>query len=360
MEFNGEMNCFITLKDHKENFCNNPSTRLINLAKNEIGRISKTILDRINASLCDKLKLNQWKNTSSVIEWFINIKEKNAYKFCMFDVKDFYPSITESLLLNALNFAGAHSHIKKKDIDVIMHARKSLLFNNKEAWVKQQNENFNVTMGAYDGAEVCEIVGTFHLSLLKDKYNSEEMGLYRDDGLAVFKNVNGTQAEKLKKDFQNILKKNGLDIVILCNMKVLNYLDGTFNLNDGSYRPYHKQNDEINYIHTESNRPPNIIKQLPLAIEKRLSNISSSKQIFDKAVKPYQEALRKAGYKYELKCTQSESSNVKVHRNRQRNLLWFNPPYSKSVVTNIGSYFLGLLSKHFPPHHKFRKLFNLK
>ena len=85
-------------------------------------------------------------------------------------------------------------------------------------------------MGAYDGAEVCEIVGTFLLSLLKDKYNSEEMGLYKDDGLAVFKNVNGTQAEKIKKDFQNIFKKNGLDIVILCNMKFVNYLDVTFNL----------------------------------------------------------------------------------------------------------------------------------
>ena len=143
--------------------------------------------------------------------------------------------------------------------------------------MKQQNENFDVTMGTYDGAEVCEIVGTFLLSLLKDKYN-EEMGLYRDDGLAVFKNVNGTQAEKIKKDFQNIFKKNGLDIVILCNMKVVNYLDVTFNLNDGSYRPYHKQNDEINYIHTESNHPLNIIKQLPLAIEKRLSNISPSKR----------------------------------------------------------------------------------
>ena len=162
--------------------------------------------------------------------------------------------------------------------------------------MKQQNENFDVTMGAYDGTEVCKIVGTFLLSLLKDKYNSEEMGLYRDDGLAVFKNVNGTQAEKIKKDFQNIFKKNGLDIVILCNTKVVNYLDVTFNLNDGSYRPYHKQNDEINYIHTGLNHPPNIIKQLPRAIEKRLSNISSSKQIFDNAVKPYQEALRKGGY----------------------------------------------------------------
>ena len=48
MQVNGTNNCFITLKDHKENFLNNPKTRLINPAKNEVGRISKIILDKIN------------------------------------------------------------------------------------------------------------------------------------------------------------------------------------------------------------------------------------------------------------------------------------------------------------------------
>ena len=37
MQTNGENNCFISLKDHKENFQNNPTVRLINPAKNELG-----------------------------------------------------------------------------------------------------------------------------------------------------------------------------------------------------------------------------------------------------------------------------------------------------------------------------------
>ena len=41
--------CFSTLKDHKENLANKPTVRLINPANNEIGRISKCILDDINA-----------------------------------------------------------------------------------------------------------------------------------------------------------------------------------------------------------------------------------------------------------------------------------------------------------------------
>ena len=43
-----------------------------------------------------------------------------------------------------------------------MHARKSLLFNEEGTWMKKDGL-FDVTMGAYDGAEVRELVGTFLL-----------------------------------------------------------------------------------------------------------------------------------------------------------------------------------------------------
>ena len=39
-------------------------------------------------------------------------------------------------------------------------------------------------------------------------------------------------------------------------------------------------------------------------------------------------------------------------------IIWFNPQHSKSVKTNIGRIFIKLVSKHFPPDNKFRKLFN--
>jgi hypothetical protein len=78
---------FISLKDHKENFENNPKCRLINPAKSESG------------------KLNQWRNTKQVIEWFGNIKDKERYSFISFDIVDFYPSISEKLLDQALSWA---------------------------------------------------------------------------------------------------------------------------------------------------------------------------------------------------------------------------------------------------------------
>ena len=39
MDINSKNTCFISLKDHKENFLNNATLRRINLAKNELGRL---------------------------------------------------------------------------------------------------------------------------------------------------------------------------------------------------------------------------------------------------------------------------------------------------------------------------------
>ena len=208
MDINSKNTYFITLKDHKENFLNNPTVRLINPAKNELGRISKAILDNINKRLCTRLNINQWKNTASVIEWFKRIQQKHLYKFIMFDIKDFYPSIQEELLNKGLRFAQEYIDVTSKDREIIYHARKSLLFDGNDTWMKKQSGLFDVTMGAYDGAEVCELVGTYMLSIISDKYNKKDFGLYRDDGLGVVKNKSGPEAEKIKKNIQKIFKDN--------------------------------------------------------------------------------------------------------------------------------------------------------
>ena len=104
-------------------------------------------------------------------------------------------------------------------------------------WIRKQSNNFDVTMGSYDWDEVCQIIGIFILSLIGNKYNPNNIGLYRDDGLAVFKNTSGPQSEKIKKTFQKMFKNKGLDIIINCNMKIVNYLDVTLNSNNEFYRP---------------------------------------------------------------------------------------------------------------------------
>ena len=123
-------------------------------------------------------------------------------------------------------------------------------------------------MGAYDEPEICESIGIFMLSLLGKHINKNHIGLYRDGSLAILKNTSGPEAEKLKKKLQKLFKEKDLDIIIQCNLKITNYLDITLNLNDGSYRPYRKPNEETSYIHISSDHPPSIIEEIPQSIEK--------------------------------------------------------------------------------------------
>ena len=71
-----ETEAYITVKDHKVVFPHKLSFRLLNPSKSDIGKISENILDRINKSLIAFTNANQWKNTSSVIDWFKNIPNK--------------------------------------------------------------------------------------------------------------------------------------------------------------------------------------------------------------------------------------------------------------------------------------------
>ena len=75
-------------------------------------------------------------------------------------------------------------------------------------------------IGAFDKAEVCEAVGNFLFYQLSKNYNKKDIGLYRDDGLAIFKNVSGSTAEKIKKDIQKLFKDNHLNITVQCNLKM--------------------------------------------------------------------------------------------------------------------------------------------
>ena len=72
---------------------------------------------------------------------------------------------------------------------------------------------FDVAMGTYDGAELCKLVGTFLLEKNSAICNEVDIGLYMDDGLAVFRNKSGTKLEKIKKQLQRLFKEYDLEII---------------------------------------------------------------------------------------------------------------------------------------------------
>ena len=149
-------------------------------------------------------------------------------------------------------------------------------------------------MGAFDEAEVCEAVGNFLLYQLSKNYGKKDIDLCKDEGLAIFKNISGSKAAKIIKDIQKLFKDNHLDITIQCNLKIVNYLEVTFNLSNNMDQRFCKTNNKIIYIHKESNHPLSILRQIPLSIESRLSKHSSSEKIFKESTQIYQEALKKS------------------------------------------------------------------
>ena len=244
--------------------------------------------------------------------------------------------------------------IDSKTIGIIWHCRRSLLFYRGEAWEKTNNPDFDVTMGSYDGAEICELVGLFLLNQMKGKFRRLEFGLYRDDGLGCTSNMTGTQLERMRKNIRQLFRSNGLNITIDVNLTQVDFLDVTLSLTEEKFWPYRKPNSEPLYINKMSNHPPCIIKEIPKMVEKRLSELSFDQEKFEKAKPEYEDALSRSGFTPGL----SFQTPNEVRRNRRRNIIWFNPPYNAQVKTNIGKKFLDLLEQHFPKKHKFRKLFN--
>ena len=132
----------------------------------------------------------------------------------------------------------------------------------------------------------------FFIKKISKICNKCDIGLHRDDGLAVFRNKIGTHLEKIKKELQRLFKEYDLKIIAESNQKIVNYLDITLNLKDGTFRPYHTPGNQMRYIHRESNHTQYYIKYIPASIQTRLSNLSSTETIFKESTTHYENNLR--------------------------------------------------------------------
>ena len=155
-------------------------------------------------------------------------------------------------------------------------------------------------MGSFDGAELCELVGLYLLSKLQPVLGIPSIGLYRDDGLAAVRSQSGRRLDKLRKDIIEVFKSEGLSITIQSNLFITDYLDVTFDLRTGKYSPYRKPGTKPLYVHSKSNHPPSVIKEIPSMIEKRISELSYDEEEFNKVKNVYEEALASSGHPSDL------------------------------------------------------------
>ena len=197
---------------------------------------------------------------------------------------------------------------------------------------EERRDLFNVAVGGYDGAEVCELVRTFLLEKNSEICNESNIGLYRDGGLSIFRTKSGTQLEKIKKNSQRLLKEYDLKITGNSNQKIVNYLDLTLNLKDSNFRPYY-------------------IKHIPTSTENRLSNLSSTEILFKESTTHYEENLRESGYNKKLTYKPTHTNHQK-HSKYRTKIIWFNSLFSKNISTKIGKSFFKSLRPTFPkePH----------
>ena len=180
----------------------------------------------------------------------------------------------------------------------------------------------------------------------------ESSGLYRVDGLAMIKE-SGQHADRVRKGLIKIFQEQGLKVTIEANLKIGDFLDIILSLSDGTHRPFNKPGNNIKYVSADSNHPPHIKKAIPKMVAARLSKLSSSEEIFNQEAPPYKDALRKAGHMEDIKYTKDIPKKT-----RRRKVIWFRPPWSNDVSTNIGARFLKIFSKHFPANGNLHKLFN--
>ena len=137
-------------------------------------------------------------------------------------------------LIKALTWAETIVNISPMEREIIMHTRRSLLFHGGATWIKKDGSDFDVTMGSYDGAEVCELVGLYMLHLLSQRLGIDFVGLYRDDG-ATAQILSKKQANRARKDIIAIFKSCGFTITVEINLARMDMLDVTFDLPSGKY-----------------------------------------------------------------------------------------------------------------------------
>ena len=190
--------------------------------------------------------------------------------------------------------------------------------------------------------------------------HQNECGLIQRRRLGIFRE-SPRRIDQIKKQICKTFNKNGLKITIEANKKVVNFLEVTLDLTKESYEPYTKPNNTPLYVHHSSNHPPTIIRNIPLAINRRLNGISSTREAFERAAPEHQRALNKSGYTQQLQYQTGQTADDQPRTKppaRHRKITWYSPPYSHNVATNVGTKFLNIVKESFKEGHPLKKIFN--
>ena len=77
------------------------------------------------------------------------------------DIESYYPSISATLMDEALDWAQGHTEISELETKIIRHARETYLWYKNEVWIKKNTDDnvFDIPMGSLDGSECSDLIG---------------------------------------------------------------------------------------------------------------------------------------------------------------------------------------------------------
>ena len=157
---------------------------------------------------------------------------------------------------------------------------------------KDLSELFDIPMGSFHGAEICDLIGLHIMSKMSTILDIKEYGLYRDDGLAIIANDTKSNLERLCKKVRTVIKDADFRITIDIGHMNTDFLDINLNLRDDTYQPFKKPNSTVQYINAQSNHPWHIKKSLSTMINDRLTTLSKNDKAFQNCKLTYADALK--------------------------------------------------------------------
>ena len=262
--------------------------------------------------------------------------------------------------------------IAKEEEDYILKAKCQVASSQGVDWVKK-NSNFDNSMGALDSCELCECVGLFLLAKTQESVDKGQIALvsialYRDDLILVTRK-HGKIINEVKSKLTKIFKSEDLILCEWTEGTEQNYLDIDFDLNENTYKPYKKEQDNSKYVAAHSDHPKAVLKSIPSIVESRIRMLCSNETIFSGKKREYEVSLCDQGHKgvnfsYKVPETREERKLKEIRKRRNkakaRDVLWFVPPFTKQVDgrTSVGKAFFKILDNCFPKEHSLYKITN--
>ena len=139
--------------------------------------------------------------------------------------------------------------------------------------------------------------------------------------------------------FLLVFKIRSIQCILKANLRIVSFLDIALDLRNNTYERYNNPENHTVYINISSDVPKTIwmMRNLPKSITKRLSDLSSTKEIFQKAAVIYCEALKKDGFNEPLVFTpKANATDNTSKKKRKHKIKWFILPFPLNVKTNIG------------------------